>query len=78
MVAAMSQLSTSSDFSACGCQVSVSVTVTQNPIVYYDVNLGSPTDQKIVPSNAGLPALAFEKNGAGPGYVWNPANSQWN
>lgn len=72
----MSQIVVTPDFSSCGCQVSV--TVVQNPIMYYNILSGSPTAQGIVPPNAGLPAIIFELSGNGPGYVWNPTNIRWN
>ena len=74
----MSQVAVVPDFSNCGCTVSVAVTVTQNPVMYYNGTKGSPTSQGIIPPNAGLPAIIFEQNGSGPGYVFNPATATWN
>lgn len=75
----MSQLSTLPDFIAtCACSAPVTTPAPpSNPIVYYSILNGTPAAQSMVPANAGLPALAVEINGNGPGYTWNPQNAQW-
>jgi hypothetical protein len=77
----MSQLVTTPDFvSTCACSAPppASATPPQNPILYYNVALGSPAAQGIIPPNPGIPATIFEIAGAGPGYVWNPTKGVWN
>jgi hypothetical protein len=48
-----------------------------NPIMYYDVTLGDPASQGIVPPYPSMRAVIFEDNGAGAGYVWNPSSQSW-
>lgn len=55
-----------------------SPTVAGNPNVFYDVTLGTPTAQGLVPAFTNLPAVCVEINGNGPQYVWNPQNGKWN
>ena len=48
-----------------------------NPPLTYDVTLGTPTAQGIVPPLTNLPAHIDELNGVGPAYVWNPNLGKW-
>lgn len=75
----MSQLVTQPYFE-CGCPATPRPPTPppQNPDVYYNKALGTPTQQGLVPFNAGLPAQALEINGSGPGYIWNPQTATWN
>jgi hypothetical protein len=51
--------------------------VAANPPMSYDVTLGTPTAQGIVPPFTNLAASIYEINGVGPAYGWNAALGAW-
>jgi len=75
----MSQLQASPFFEAC-CGSAAASTPTANPVVYYDsasTSGATPAAQGLVPQFLNLPATAFDINGTGSVYIWNPATSKW-
>ncbi len=72
----MSQLVTTPRFDSC-CPGNATDNMNANPTLYYDVTLGTPTDQGLTPPNAGLPCLMIEISGAGPNYIWDILTGAW-
>ena len=62
--------------SECGNSQPQAATV-MNPPMVYDVTLGTPAAQGILPPFTNLPAHIDAMAGDGPAYVWNPNLSQW-
>ena len=59
------------------CNSQPQAAASMNPPMTYDVTLGTPTAQAIVPPFTNHPAHIDEQAGVGPAYVWNPTLSQW-
>jgi hypothetical protein len=73
----MSQLIVTPLFDGC-CPGTPAPTVTANPNLFYDITqFADPTAAGLVPPLASLPCTAFELNGNGAIFVWNPANGTW-
>ena len=72
------KLSSAFDSDQC-CGGGSAPVVETNANLYYDSTLyANPTTAGLVPANPALPCVAFELNGNGGTYVWNPANATWN
>jgi hypothetical protein len=53
------------------------VATVQNPLMDYDVTLGTPEAQGIFPPFTNLTAEIYEINGLGQGYTWNYKTGKW-
>jgi hypothetical protein len=73
----MSQLVTTPAFDS-GCPgTAVSIDMTSNPNLFYDITNGTPSTIGTVPPDPSLGCTAFELNGHGPIFVWNPLTASW-
>jgi len=72
----MSQLVTTPAFDS-GCPGTAANDMTANPNIYYLIANGTPSSIGLYPPNASLSCVAFEVNGQGPIFVWNPITASW-
>jgi hypothetical protein len=74
----MAQINLEPAFDAECCCGNAAAQSSGNPNLYYDSTIfANPNAAGLLPANPSLPCMAFELNGNGAIFVWNPAIGTW-